>query len=91
MDKNGNKTSYVGSELSGKTITVDGDEATFMLFSNVSSYPTYDFSKQGYKVTKIESVKAADGGKDNNTSGDNSNNGGKDENNNTSAGDTGYL
>ena len=77
MDKNGNKTSYVGSELSGKTITVDGDEATFMLFSNVSSYPTYDFSKQGYKVTKIESVKAADGGKD--------------ENNNTSAGDTGYL
>lgn len=84
LDKNGNKTSYVGSELSGKTITVDGDEATFMLFSNVSSYPTYDFSKQGYKVTKIESVKAADGGKDNNTSGDNSNNGGKDENNNTS-------
>ena len=88
LDKNGNKTSYVGSELSGKTITVDGDEATFMLFSNVSSYPTYDFSKQGYKVTKIESVKAADGGKDNNTSSDNSNNGGKDDNNNNS-GDNG--
>ena len=52
IDSEGNETRYTGNELSGKTITVEGDSVKLKLVSDNSG------SEYGFKVTKIEIDKA---------------------------------
>ena len=48
IDSEGNETRYTGSELSGKTITVEGDSVKLKLVSDNSG------AEYGFRVTKIE-------------------------------------